>query len=492
MKTNVKKYVSLVMTSALVLGSAYNVCTYAKAAGKVSLTKTAKVEVGKSSVLKLKNSAGKVVWKVTKGKNVVKIIKKKKGSCTIKGIKKGNAVVQAVVKKKKLSCKVTVTTKKVTTTTEKPVTTPESTVAPTETSEPTVAPTETPKPTVAPTETPKPIQTLEPTVKPDDKNEPEIPDGVRIVEYDGTNRDEIQNINEPFYLNIKEGVTYIGADMTTGGELIMSVLFSNENVVGVSIPKSAKEISIAAFTGCTNLKSVYIAGNITEIGYRAFAGCKSLRKIKIPQSVKNIDSYAFEGCESLTDITIPEGITKLSEGLFRGCTGLKNINIPESVTTIDALVFDHCKGMESIYIPKNVKNINIDYTDEDDNGNENSYIIGVFYGCDKLKSIKVDVTNPYYDSRNDCNAIINKKDDILIAGCMDSVVVDGIKEIGDCAFDGCAGLTAIELPESVKLVGQYAFDDCIALKEIRVHSETNIYDNAFNGCTNLNNNIIYV
>ena len=83
MKTNVKKYVSLVMTSALVLGSAYNVCTYAKAAGKVSLTKTAKVEVGKSSVLKLKNSAGKVVWKVTKGRNVVKIIKKKKGSCTI-------------------------------------------------------------------------------------------------------------------------------------------------------------------------------------------------------------------------------------------------------------------------------------------------------------------------------------------------------------------------------------------------------------------------
>lgn len=471
MKTNAKKYVSLVMTVALLLGGAGNVRTHAKAAGKVSLTKTAKVEVGKSSVLKLKNSTGKVVWKVTKGKDIVKIAKKKKDSCTIKGIKKGNAVVQAVVGKKKLNCKVTVTTKKVPTMTE----TPESTITP----------------TVAPTKTPAPTQTPEATAKPDDKNGPEIPDGVKVVEYDGTNRDKIKNINEPFYLNIKEGVTDIGADMV-GGNLIVSVLYMNENVVGVSIPESVKSISIAAFTGCTNLKSIYIAGNITEIGYRAFTGCKSLTKIKIPQSVKNIDEYAFEGCESLTDITIPDGITTLSEGMFSGCISLKNINIPESVTEIDALAFDSCKSMESIYIPKNVKNININYTDKDDNGNEQSYISGVFYGCDKLKSIKVDAANPYYDSRNDCNAIIDKKDDVLIAGCMDSIVVDGIKEIGDCAFNGCTGLTEIELPESIELIGQYAFADCVNLKEIRVHSEhINCYESAFDGCTNLNDNIIY-
>ena len=488
MKTNAKKYVSLVMTAALLLGGAGNVRIHAKAAGKVSLMKTAKVEVGKSSVLKLKNSTGKAVWKVTKGKDIVKIAKKKKDSCTIKGIKKGNAVVQAVVGKKKLNCKVTVTAKKMPTITEKPVTTPEPTTAPT------VAPTETPEPTitptVAPTKTPAPTQTPEATAKPDDKNGPEIPDGVKVVEYDGTNRDEIKNINEPFYLNIKEGVTDIGASMV-GGNLIVSVLYMNENVVGVSIPKSVKSISIAAFTGCTNLRSIYIAGDITEIGYRAFTGCKSLTKIKIPQSVKNIDEYAFEGCESLTDITIPDGITTLSEGMFRGCISLKNINIPESVTEIDALAFDSCKSMESIYIPKNVKNININYTDKDDNGNEQSYISGVFYGCDKLKSIKVDAANPYYDSRNDCNAIIDKKDDVLIAGCMNSVVVDGIKEIGDCAFNGCTGLTAIELPESVGLIGQYAFADCVNLKEVKVHSEhIKCYESAFDGCTNLNDNII--
>ena len=83
-------------------------------AAKVTLPKTAKVAVGAKKVLKLKNNKRTkrtVKWKVSKGKKYVKIVKKNKTSCTVKGIKKGNATVQAVIGAKKYSCKVKVTAK---------------------------------------------------------------------------------------------------------------------------------------------------------------------------------------------------------------------------------------------------------------------------------------------------------------------------------------------------------------------------------------------
>lgn len=107
MKKNLRKIISTVMAASLVLSSA-NAATYADAAKKVSITKTAKVTAGKSTVVKLKNNKKKVKWKVTKGTKYVKITKKSKTSCTVKGIKKGKATVQATVGKKKYKCTITV------------------------------------------------------------------------------------------------------------------------------------------------------------------------------------------------------------------------------------------------------------------------------------------------------------------------------------------------------------------------------------------------
>lgn len=498
MKKNVKKYVSIALAYTLVLGSTYNGDMYAKAARKVSLTKTAKIEAGKSSVLKLKNSKGKVSWKVTKGKDIVKIVKKKKDSCTVKGIKKGNAVVKAVVGKKKLSCKVTVTNKKASVPTETPVVTeipkvtdvPQTTDEPKITAEPSVQPTEAPTKTPEVTQTPEP----EPTVKSDDKNEPEIPEGVKVVEYDGTNIGDIIYASEPIYVKIKEGVTDISSayDSKTNNNLVYPFM-QRDKIVGVSIPKSIKKIDDMSFTKCKNLKEVTILEGVESIGWGAFGRCDNLEKITIPNSVTNIDSYAFSFCENLKNITLPKNLSTMSEALFNGCINLEKIAIPESVTKIEALVFAGCESIQSIYIPKNVKNIVIDYTEEDDNGNEKSYINGVFVGCDNLHSIIVDPANPYYDSRKDCNAIIDTKTDSLIAGCENSVIVDGIKEIGECAFQACAGLTTIEIPASVEVIYNYAFSDCTNLKEVRLHSdEIKATDDAFEGCTSLNDNIIFV
>ena len=52
----------------------------------MTLPRTAKVVVGAKKVLKLKNNKRAVKWKVSKGKKYVKIVKKSKKSCTVKGL----------------------------------------------------------------------------------------------------------------------------------------------------------------------------------------------------------------------------------------------------------------------------------------------------------------------------------------------------------------------------------------------------------------------
>ena len=42
--------------------------------------------------------------------------------------------------------------------------------------------------------------------------------------------------------------------------------------------------------------------------------------------------------------------------------------------------------------------------------------------------------NKKYDSRKNCNAVIETSKDKLVAGCSSSVIVNGIKEIGENAF----------------------------------------------------------
>lgn len=109
-----KKAVAAVMAVALVLGGvmfhpAPNLQAKAK---KVRIAKSAKVTVGKTVKVKLKNNRKKVKWKVITGKKRIKIVKKSKTYAAVKGLKKGKSKIQAVIGKKKYTCKVTVVAKK--------------------------------------------------------------------------------------------------------------------------------------------------------------------------------------------------------------------------------------------------------------------------------------------------------------------------------------------------------------------------------------------
>jgi len=165
------------------------------------------------------------------------------------------------------------------------------------------------------------------------------------------------------------------------------------------------------------------------------------------EPVIEIGSWAFSGCSSLTSITIPNSITSIGNYAFNSCSSLTSITIPNSVTSI---------------------------------GN---FVLG---GCSSLASIFVEANNAVYDSRNNCNGIIETSTNTLIAGCSTTTIPNSVTSIGNSAFSGCSSLTSITIPNSVTSIGPNAFNSCSFLTSITIpNSVTSIGNMAFYECYSL-------
>ncbi|MCQ2243060.1 MAG: leucine-rich repeat domain-containing protein [Bacteroidaceae bacterium] len=196
--------------------------------------------------------------------------------------------------------------------------------------------------------------------------------------------------------------------------------------------------------------------SVISIGENAFFVCSSLTSVTIPNSVTSIGGWAFCDCSGLTSVTIPNSVTSIGGWAFYNCSGLTSITIPNSVTSIGGGAFEGCSGLTSVTIPNSVTSI----------GNY------AFSGCSGLTSITVENGNPNYDSRDNCNAIIETSTNTLKSGCQNTIIPNSVTSIGEMAFLDCSGLTSVTIPNSVKSIGDYAFNFCTGLKEIHCQAVT--------------------
>lgn len=243
------------------------------------------------------------------------------------------------------------------------------------------------------------------------------------------------------------------------------------NLYNIVIPNTVTRIETRAFWKCSNLVDINIPNSVTDIsGTQTFAYCSSLTSITLPNSMTVIGEHTFEGCSGLKSVTIPNSITTIGEFAFWNCSGLTSIDIPNSVLKICSRAFEGCSGLTSIHIPKSVKIIEE----------------LPFLNCGGLTSITVDSENPKYDSRNNCNAIIETATNKLLEGCVNTIIPNSVTEIGNNAFYEYTGLTSITIPNSVTLIGFDAFNGCSSLSNVNIpNSVTKICSWAFSNCREL-------
>ena len=140
------------------------------------------------------------------------------------------------------------------------------------------------------------------------------------------------------------------------------------------------------------------------------------------------------------------------------------------MTSIGIEAFNGCTGLTSIFIGKNVGSIAI-------------YALSY---CPALENIVIDKGNCIFDSREDCNAVIETATNTLIFGCKNTKIPYGVTRISEHALLYCTGLKEITIPKTITNIDYDAFYGCTGLTNITIpNSVTTIESSAFYNCTAL-------
>ena len=182
----------------------------------------------------------------------------------------------------------------------------------------------------------------------------------------------------------------------------------------------------------------------------------------------DIQNDAFRNESRIKSVVINEGITKIGTLAFSNCTNMEYISFPSTLTNIgydgtpgsttDGHVFYCCYKLKHIYIPASVRNIGI----------------WPLLRCNDLETIEVDPANTVYDSRSNCNAIIETATNKMIAGCMHTVMPHTTEIIDTYCFEYLHKLKSMVIASSVRTFNGYTFKECENLKDIYVEWTENI------------------
>lgn len=257
--------------------------------------------------------------------------------------------------------------------------------------------------------------------------------------------------------NIPKNVKMIGYYAFENMISLAKITVDPANTVFNSANNCNAIVETATNTLVAGCKTTVIPGNIEVIGISSFMACP-LTSINIPASVTTIEDHAFGYCSELAAVNFAAGsnLKRIEGGAFYMCENLSSFVIPDKVEYIGVQSFA-MTAISEIVIPASVTKIDMGFV---------KGAVKAFNDCKNLTSIVVEEGNTVYDSRNNCNAIIETATNTLLIGCKTSFIPSGVTQIGDMAFCDVSLPDGFTIPEGVKAIGFSAFGFITTLNKL--------------------------
>lgn len=242
----------------------------------------------------------------------------------------------------------------------------------------------------------------------------------------------------------------------------------------VILPETIDTIGHQAFSDCGKLTHLDLPNRVGYLGQNCFAESGLEDEFVVPANVKVLESAIFrnthitklsfaEGSRldsiadqsiffmfELEELELPTGLRAIAYAGISSCPRLKKANLPEGLVKLDPMVLTGCP-VEELVIPSTLVEIGEGFL-----STGHQQMAGD--GSSSLRHISVAAGNPKYDSREDCNAVIETATNTLYLAKAISKLPNTLQVIPTGSYsDPC--MKTLTLPASITKIGERAFAD---------------------------------
>jgi len=313
------------------------------------------------------------------------------------------------------------------------------------------------------------------------------------------------------------------ANLTTIGNY---AFYGSTAITSVTIPLTVTKIGESAFNACSALATIKLGYTSNPASFTAgsgaFAGVSATLTIQatsgtsvIPNAATSVTGMFTSLSTASTTITLVN-LTTIGNYAFYGSTAITSVTIPSSVTTFGTSAFNSCS---------NLATINLEYTGTPTitvnsnaflgikatltiQGTTPSCVIpntssapGLFSSLSTadtrvtLASLTRIGTNAFNGSTTITSITMSSGNTITsvgtgaFTGC-NNFLIDA-NTIPPFMFSSVTSLTKVYFTNNITTISESAFNGCIGLTYINLVNVNNIGNSAFSGCTALKNVVSY-
>ena len=256
--------------------------------------------------------------------------------------------------------------------------------------------------------------------------------------------------------------TIVDGEGTTANVLPEGAFQTTMALQHIVLPKNLTAIGSFAFQD-SGIEELVLPATVKELGRDIFYYARNLKALSVEEgntvfhSPNNCNAIIEKATNTLrigcANTVVPNGIKALGQMAFSGIPSLKEVKLPSGLTSIGWAAFWADTELSKVTLSESVTDIGE----------------SPFGGCERITSLVIDEKNGKYDSRNNCNAIIETATNKLIQGFATTKIPEGVKTIATAAFRSLATLTEIEIPASVEKIEPEAFLYCNQMTKVVSH-----------------------